>query len=112
MTINSSINNIKSKDFYLSEQTEENQDLTDYKVMQSAKDKNGNLVINEGLSLVNRYLNNGLLEFDDQGNIPTRQIYFNNILKNNVVDTQTVIKDKFVSTTQFLLSDYLSVNLH
>ncbi len=113
-TINSSIDNIKTKEYILNDLKDQNQDLIDYQQMQKVKDQNGNLVIDQGLSLVNRYLNNGLLEFKDNGNIPSRKTYFSSLLSNNIADQakQTVIVDQFSSLKKFILSDYLSVNLH
>ena len=51
--------------------------------METLKDKNGSISIHEGMPLVNRYLNNGLLEFIYNGYIPPRDTYFNSLKSNN-----------------------------
>ncbi len=91
------------------------QDQRDFKVIQNYKDAYGHIGIEEGQSLLNQYLNNGLLSFNKDGYIPSRTTYFNYLLtnnKNNQNVKQTVLTNNYDQNNLFDMSDYLSINLH
>ncbi len=60
---------------------DEEQDVKDMQIMKNYKDAYGHIGIEEGKSLLNRYLNNGLLSFNKNGYIPSRTTYFNFLSK-------------------------------
>ena len=110
-TIYSSQANLNQTDL-LNSNYNQTQDDLDYQKMITLVNPNNpkDTAISEGLSLVNRYLNNGLLKFNLKGYVPSRQEFY----ANKIAKTQTKITLNFTNNTNNLtaITDYIKINLH
>ena len=87
-----------------SKQLTDPQDISDYKIMVQS----GNVV--RGLTLVNRYLKNGFIQYVNGGIIPTRQQLQSGVKQGLIVRNSSVGGKKLAANSG--LSDYISFQLH
>ena len=109
-TIYSSEENLNQTDL-LNSNYNQSQDDLDYQKMISLVNPNNlnDTAISEGLTLVNRYLNNGLLKFNLKGYVPSRQEFYS----NDITKTQTKITLNSTKTNNLTsITDYININLH